>query len=79
MPAHLGLAEEGQRRWGCSEPSAYHTGSFLLEGILVIWDAFEKRVGPCLGLDVILDFLPCLGNLQDDKTWSQLLLVSQNP
>lgn len=62
--AGLGLAEEGREdRGGCSGPSAYHTSASLLEGILVFWDALEQRVSPCLGLNIILDFLSCLGNL----------------
>lgn len=44
-------------------PSAYHTSAFLLEGVLVLRDAFEKRVVSCLGLHIIFDLLSCLGNL----------------
>lgn len=48
-------------------PSAYHTSAFLLEGVLVLGDALEKRVVSCLGLHIILDFLSCLRNLWETK------------
>lgn len=53
------------RHSGCQAlvPSAYHTSAFLLEGVLVLRDAFEKRVVSCLGLHIIFDLLSCLGNL----------------
>lgn len=36
-------------------PSAYRTTAFFLEGILVLRDAFEKRVVSRFGLHVVLD------------------------
>lgn len=43
--------------------SAYHTSAFLLEGILVLRDAFEKRVVSRLCLHIILDFFSRLRDL----------------
>lgn len=73
-------AEEGQTfRGQGSGPSAYHTTAFLLEGILVLRDAFEERVVSGFSLHIILDFLSCLGNLRENKGWFQALFVCGDP
>jgi hypothetical protein len=58
-----------------ARPSAYDTGAFLLKRILVLRDAFEKRVCPCLCLHIILDFFSCFGNLQQHKICSRPLFL----
>lgn len=73
-------AEEGQTSGDRAPgPSAYHTTAFLLEGVLVLRDAFEERVVSCFSLHIILDFLSCLGNLRENKGLFQALFVCGDP
>ena len=72
-------AEKGQSGCGALAPSAYPTSAFLLEGVLVFRDAFEKRVVSCLGLHIILDFFSCLGNLRESKASFQPLFGLVSP
>lgn len=34
-----------------------HTATFLLEGVLILWDAFDEDVFVHSGHDVVFDFL----------------------
>lgn len=45
-------------------PLADDTSTFLLEGVLILWNAFDEDVLLHAGLDVLLDLLAAFGGLK---------------